>query len=41
VSEQNLLIDDSGKPLRHPQIPMLFAVGEDGAYRPLFLRFPH
>ena len=41
VSEQNLLIDHSGRPLRHPQIPMLFSVGEDGAYRPLFLGFPH
>ena len=33
VSEQNLLPDPSGKPLRHPQIPELFAVGEDGTYR--------
>jgi heat shock protein HspQ len=41
VSEQNLLLDDSGKPLRHPQIRQLFSVGEDGAYRPLFLRYPH
>jgi len=32
VSEQNLLPDPSGKPLRHPQIPELFAVGEDGTY---------
>ena len=41
VSEQNLLLDDSGKPLRHPQIRQLFSVDEDGAYRPLFLRYPH
>ena len=33
VSEQNLLPDLSGKPLRQPQIPELFAVGEDGTYR--------
>jgi heat shock protein HspQ len=33
VSEQNLLPDLSGKPLRHPQIPELFALGEDGSYR--------
>ena len=33
VSEQNLLPDPSGKPLRHPQIPELFAIGEDGTYR--------
>ena len=33
VSEQNLLPDLSGKPLRHPQIHELFAIGEDGTYR--------
>jgi heat shock protein HspQ len=33
VSEQNLLPDPSGKPLRHPQIAELFVVGEDGTYR--------
>lgn len=33
VSEQNLLPDPSGKPLRHPQISELFAIGEDGTYR--------
>jgi heat shock protein HspQ len=38
VSEQNLLPDLSGKPLRHPQISELFAVGEDGTYR---LRHAH
>lgn len=41
VSEQNLLADLSGKPLRHPQIAELFAVSEDGGYRPLFLQYPH
>ena len=33
VSEQNLLPDDSGKPLRHPQIAELFDIREDGTYR--------
>ena len=33
VSEQNLLPDLSGRPLRHPQIAELFAVCDDGTYR--------
>jgi heat shock protein HspQ len=33
VSEQNLLPDASGKPLRHPQIEKLFALEADGTYR--------
>ena len=33
VSEQNLLPDDSGQPLRHPQIGELFERQSDGAYR--------
>jgi heat shock protein HspQ len=41
VSEQNLLPDISGEPLRHPQIEEMFALGEDGSYRPLFLQHPH
>ncbi len=41
VSEQNLLPDGSGAPLRHPQIGEMFTVGEDGDYRPLFLQNPH
>ena len=41
VSEQNLLPDNSGEPLRHPQIEEMFALGEDGSYRPLFLQHPH
>jgi heat shock protein HspQ len=41
VSEQNLLPDVSGKPLRHPQIRNLFAMGENGKYRALFLQNPH
>ncbi len=41
VSEQNLVPDTSGEPLRHPQIGEMFSVGEDGNYRPLFLDRPH
>ncbi len=33
VSEQNLLEDDSGEPVRHPQIFELFDEYEDGVYR--------
>lgn len=32
VSEQNLLPDDSGKPVGHPQVPELFAGIENGRY---------
>ena len=41
VSEQNLLPDASGEPLRHPQVGELFAIADDGTYRPLFLQQPH
>jgi heat shock protein HspQ len=41
VSEQNLVLDDSGQPLRHPQVTELFRQGDDGSYRPLFLQHPH
>jgi heat shock protein HspQ len=41
VSEQNLLPDTSGQPLRHPQVGELFKVTEDGSYKPLFLQQPH
>jgi len=41
VSEQNLLPDVSGVPLRHPQVGELFARSEDGTYRPLFLQQPN
>ena len=34
VSEQNLLPDESGDPLRHPQVPELFERDEGGHYRP-------
>ncbi len=36
VSEQNLLPDDSGKPLRHPQVGQMFAENE-GVYKPTFI----
>ncbi len=36
VSEQNLLPDASGKPLRHPQVAELF-VKEDGRYLATYL----
>ena len=32
VSEQNLLIDDTGLPVRHPQIPEVFGELRDGVY---------
>jgi heat shock protein HspQ len=34
VSEQNLLPDSSGNPLRHPQLHDLFIEGPDGRYIP-------
>ena len=34
VSEQNLLPDTSGQPLRHPQLTELFVQDDDGGYRP-------
>ncbi len=37
VSEQNLLPDRSGKPLRHPKIREMFEVDDDGAYRAVFI----
>lgn len=33
VSEQNLMADDTGAPVRHPQIKELFIRGKDGSYR--------
>jgi heat shock protein HspQ len=33
VSEQNLLPDTSGEPLRHPQVADEFVRGSDGHYR--------
>ena len=34
VSEQNLLEDDSGEPVRHPQLRELFDRTSDGRYTP-------
>ncbi len=34
VSEQNLLPDESGAPLRHPQVADYFEIGTDGQLRP-------
>ena len=34
VSEQNLLPDTSGKPLRHPQVAEVFERDVSGGYRP-------
>ena len=33
VSEQNLLPDDSGEPIRHPQVDEMFVRAPDGNYR--------
>jgi heat shock protein HspQ len=33
VSEQNLLADDSGEPVRHPRVRNLFGSFEKGIYR--------
>ncbi len=40
VSEQNLLPDDSGAPLRHPKIAEMFDRAPDGQLRATFLH-PH
>lgn len=32
VSEQNLLIDDTGRPVRHPQVKEMFGDLKDGLY---------
>jgi heat shock protein HspQ len=34
VSEQNLLPDDSGEPIRHSQVAEIFVKDKSGAYRP-------
>ncbi len=38
VSEQNLLPDRSGRPLRHPQLGELFAEDDDGRYRAVYVQ---
>lgn len=35
VSEQNLVVDESGLPVRHPQIPEVFGELRDGVYENL------
>lgn len=37
VSEQNLLPDETGQPLRHPRIAEMFRRDEDGNYLPIFI----
>jgi heat shock protein HspQ len=37
VSEQNLLPDDSGQPIRHPQVPELFGQLSGGRYQRRFM----
>ena len=34
VSEQNLLADTSGEPVRHPQVAEIFECDDNGRYRP-------
>jgi heat shock protein HspQ len=34
VSEQNLLPDNSGEPVRHPQVKQVFERARDGRYKP-------
>ena len=34
MSEQNLLPDNSGEPVRHPQVAEIFEKDENGSYRP-------
>ena len=38
VSEQNLLADETGQPLRHPQVSELFTEDDRGGYRALYLQ---
>jgi heat shock protein HspQ len=41
VSEQNLVMDESGKPVNHPQVGDLFGPLKDGCYEPLFRQRSH
>jgi heat shock protein HspQ len=36
VSEQNLLPDTSGEPIRHPEVAEMFVKDDQGSYRPRF-----
>jgi len=33
VSEQNLLVDDTGEPVSHPAVTEAFQIGKDGDYK--------
>ncbi len=37
VSEQNLLPDETGTPVRHPKVSELFKLDDDGRYHAIFL----
>ena len=39
VSEQNLLPDTSGDPIRHAQVPEVFEQNDDGSFRPRHSQF--
>lgn len=39
VSEQNLIADLSGDPIRHPQVDEMFVRAQDGAYKIKSARF--
>ena len=39
VSEQNLLPDTSGDPIRHPQVTEVFEQDDDGSFRPRHSQF--
>ncbi len=41
VSEQNLLPDESGRPMRHPQLSDYFIEDDDGRYQPVVLQQPN
>lgn len=38
VSEQNLLHDQSGEPLRHPKLSEMFFEDENGRFHPIFIQ---
>ncbi len=38
MAEQTLRPDETGQPLRQPQLTELFTEDEDGSYRALFLQ---
>ncbi len=37
VSEQNLLPDNTGAPVRHPKVSELFEIDDDGRYHAIFI----